>query len=223
MKHLLERGRYMLHFEFVVCSIINISLIALHFLFLTTFTLNFEGAILKYHPFYHLLKNSIDSMSLEKNSGDNSENISDNTSDPKVTASSNSDICQELKISASYISAKPKSLEEKEINSFLYEKNKESISNTIRERNREKKLRSQDLSCENNSLSIETSKTVAIIDKSSITTREPLSPIIQTQNTTPSKIAEASTSMLKIPYNQKIEQGIIQEVILFIQKEKSLT
>ncbi|CAG8458102.1 10211_t:CDS:2 [Paraglomus brasilianum] len=150
-------------------------------------------------------------MSLEKNSGDNSENISDNTSDPKVTASSNSDICQELKISASHISAKPKSLEEKEINSFLYEKNKESISNTIRERNREKKLRSQDLSCENNSLSIETSKTVAIIDKSSITTREPLSPIIQTQNTTPSKIAEASTSMLKIPYNQKIEQGIIQE------------
>src|SRR5207244_3985457 len=91
------------------------------------------------------------------------------------------------------------------------------------ERIREKKLRDQisDLSCENNSLPKETSKTVAIIDKSSITTRE--SHVIQTQNTIPSKIAEASTPVLKIPYNQKIEQGIIQEVILFIQKEKSLT
>ncbi|CAG8634995.1 11351_t:CDS:2, partial [Ambispora gerdemannii] len=31
------------------------------------------------------------------------------------------------------------------------------------------------------------------------------------------------SSKIKIPYNQKIEQGIIQEVILFIQKEKLLT
>ncbi|RHZ82618.1 hypothetical protein Glove_107g7 [Diversispora epigaea] len=73
---------------------------------------------------------SIDSVPLEKNSGNNPEkieNISDNTS--------NSDIYQESGIS--------KSLEEKEINDFLYEKNKESISNMIRERNREKKIQAQ--------------------------------------------------------------------------------
>ncbi|CAG8758847.1 14770_t:CDS:1, partial [Acaulospora colombiana] len=43
---------------------------------------------------------------------------------------------------------------------------------------------------------------------------DPPPPIVQVQE---------SAISSKIPYNQKIEQGIIQEVILFIQKEKSLT
>ena len=66
-------------------------------------------------------------MSLEKNSGNNPEkieNISDNTSSHEVTASGNCDMCQESRIFTSHISAEPKSLEEKDINDFLYEKNK---------------------------------------------------------------------------------------------------
>ncbi|CAG8567392.1 3766_t:CDS:2, partial [Acaulospora morrowiae] len=49
-------------------------------------------------------------------------------------------------------------------------------------------------------------------------------PLTQCPTTSiPVRKAEFHSSEVKIPYNQKIEQGIIQEVILFIQKEKMLT
>ncbi|RHZ81433.1 hypothetical protein Glove_120g43 [Diversispora epigaea] len=78
---------------------------------------------------------------MKKDSNNNSkkiENIFDNTSSHEVTASSNSDvnlslidICQESGISTSHIFAEPKSLKEKEINDFLYEKNKENNVSSV--------------------------------------------------------------------------------------------
>ncbi|CAG8639149.1 10967_t:CDS:2, partial [Diversispora eburnea] len=72
---------------------------------------------------------------------------------------------------------------------------------------KEKKLRDQDLSSINQD---QTRKDTYISNQES-------PPIVQVRK------AEFHSSEVKIPYNQKIEQGIIQEVILFIQKEKILT
>ncbi|CAG8563283.1 11461_t:CDS:2 [Diversispora eburnea] len=51
--------------------------------------------------------------------------------------------------SASSICTETKSLEDREVDEFLVERHNEQISNEIRERNREKKFRSQDLSSDN--------------------------------------------------------------------------
>ncbi|RHZ87124.1 hypothetical protein Glove_40g37 [Diversispora epigaea] len=191
---------------------------------------------------------SIDSVSLEKNSGSHPEkieNISDNTSSHEVTASGNSDICQEeakprdynrfcinlkkskyLKnpksilgtciISTSHISAEPKSLEEKEINDFLYEKNKERVSNEIRKRNREKKFQTQDTPSiiirEQKNLQSNSQHEGASIDST-------LSRISNSEASAKAHKSEQISIDQKVTRNQMVEQGLIQELTEFIIEE----
>ncbi|RHZ43977.1 hypothetical protein Glove_784g6 [Diversispora epigaea] len=162
---------------------------------------------------------SIDSVSLEKNSGSHPEkieNISDNTSSHEVTASGNSDICQESGISTSHISAEPKSLEEKEINDFLYEKNKERVSNEIRERNREKKVQTQDTPSiiirEQKNLQSNSQHEGASIDST-------LSRISNSEASAKAHKSEQISIDQKVTRNQMVEQGLIQELTEFIIEE----
>ncbi|RHZ81310.1 hypothetical protein Glove_122g26 [Diversispora epigaea] len=129
---------------------------------------------------------------------DTSKQMSKNASDIS-DAASNSGVCQKSKTR--------KSLEDEEIDEFLDSKCKERVSKEIIQAIKEKKLRDQDLSSINQD---QTRKDTYISNQKS-------PPIIQVRK------AEFHSSEVKIPYNQKIEQGIIQEVILFIQKEKILT
>ncbi|RHZ81131.1 hypothetical protein Glove_123g160 [Diversispora epigaea] len=83
----------------------------------------------------------------------NSKSLEDDTPASDITDdTSNFDVCRETKTlyGASSIHTESKSPEDKEIE-FLDRVHKEQISNEIRGRNREKKLRSQDLSSDNNS------------------------------------------------------------------------
>ncbi|CAG8698312.1 98_t:CDS:2, partial [Gigaspora rosea] len=68
-----------------------------------------------------------------------------------VTATGNSDIYQKSSTQCytSSMRTKTKSLKDKEVDDFLNLKNKERVSNEIKERNKEKKLRAQDLSTVN--------------------------------------------------------------------------
>jgi len=85
----------------------------------------------------------IDSESLEQTQNTVSSEInSDNTPEQMEDNASNSDVCQKLitQCSALPIHAESKSLEVKEINNFLDRKEKEKVSNIMRDINREKKL-----------------------------------------------------------------------------------
>ncbi|CAJ0894115.1 6050_t:CDS:2 [Entrophospora sp. SA101] len=118
---------------------------------------------------------------------------------------SNSDVCQKLitQCSALPIHAESKSLEVKEINNFLDRKEKEKVSNIMRDINREKKL-------------LRSNKDNASQDQESIQ-KGPFSsgnPTTEAQSTVSSEI--------KIPYNQKVEQGLMHELSEFID-EKSLS
>ncbi|CAG8696876.1 15876_t:CDS:2, partial [Cetraspora pellucida] len=93
------------------------------------------------------------------------------------------------------ICAKSKSSEDKKIK-FLERVHKEQIRNEIKERNHEKKLRSQDPLSSNK-----------VIEGNSDIECPASQTIIQ----------------IKMPHNQKIEQDIIQEVILFIKKSLILS
>jgi len=147
-------------------------------------------------------------VSLEKNSGNNPEkieNISDNTS--------SSDICQESGISISHISAEPKSLEEKEINDFLYEKNKERVSNEIRERNREKlKTTPSIIIYEQKTLQSNSQHEGASSDST-------LSRISNSEASSKAHKSEQTPINQKVTRNQMVEQGLIQELTEFIIEE----
>ncbi|CAJ0829045.1 10263_t:CDS:2 [Entrophospora sp. SA101] len=148
---------------------------------------------------------------------------------------SNSDVCQKLitQCSALPIHAESKSLEVKEINNFLDRKEKEKVSNIMRDINREKKLlRSNKDSTFRTQEALLTSQDTPSIESEQMPIDQdiPEAPINQAQGTIiagnepafSSKIAEASATVLKFPYNQRVEQGLIRELSAFID-EKSLS
>ncbi|CAJ0829047.1 10264_t:CDS:2, partial [Entrophospora sp. SA101] len=168
------------------------------------------------------------------------ENISPNSSPNENLSNernnaSNSDVCQKLitQCSALPIHAESKSLEVKEINNFLDRKEKEKVSNIMRDINREKKLlRSNKDSTFRTQEALLTSQDTPSIESEQMPIDQdiPEAPINQAQGTIiagnepafSSKIAEASATVLKFPYNQRVEQGLIRELSAFID-EKSLS
>ena len=111
--------------------------------------------------------------------------------------------------------------------------NKKNVSDSIRQRNREKKLQcessknqAQDLSKVNISSASKVALEVVTpitSDQTGLQDADSLSPSSSPENNHISHSSSQENSSLpvirKVPYNQKVEQGIIQEVILFIQKE----
>ncbi|RIB15225.1 hypothetical protein C2G38_1596241 [Gigaspora rosea] len=147
--------------------------------------------------------NTVDRLENGDNSSEDDVNIpdlvikslEDDTSASDITDDAlSSDVYQGSKIqcSISSIHTESKSPEDKEIE-FLDRVHKERISNVIGERNREKKLRSQGLSSDNNSSeqsnSLYNVKTVTL-------------------ETNPKNSTE------KIPYNQKVERGLRLELFI---------
>ncbi|CAG8806031.1 6415_t:CDS:2 [Gigaspora margarita] len=134
---------------------------------------------------------STDSLNLEQVQSDISPKINSNNTPKQVENTSDDasypDICQESKNQCftSPIYMKPKSLEDKAVDDFLDLQNKEIVSNMMRERNREKKFQDQE--------SIQ--KTSAKSEQMSTD---------QTHNTISPKI--------KIPYDQKVERGLMHEL-----------
>ncbi|CAH1768595.1 5811_t:CDS:1, partial [Entrophospora sp. SA101] len=148
-----------------------------------------------------------------------SEINSDNTPEQMEDNASNSDVCQKLitQCSALPIHAESKSLEVKEINNFLDRKEKEKVSNIMRDINREKKLlRSNKDSTFRTQEALLTSQDTPSIESEQMPIDQdiPEAPINQAQGTIiagnepafSSKIAEASATVLKFPYNQRVEQ-----------------
>ncbi|CAG8804514.1 25861_t:CDS:2, partial [Gigaspora margarita] len=179
---------------------------------------------------------------LQNNAVDRLDNSSEsiiNASDPVInqcigyasSADTNSKSL-ENNTPASLVHTEIKSLEDQEIDEFLDSKYKEKVSKEIIQNIKEKKLRDQDLSsinqyeqpCQSNSLPKKSSKVITSISsidqgptrEDTYISNQGSSPIVQVRK------AEFHSFKVKILYNQKIEHGIIQEVILFIQKEKSL-
>ncbi|CAH1769731.1 3255_t:CDS:1, partial [Entrophospora sp. SA101] len=93
-----------------------------------------------------------------------------------------------------------KSLKDKEIDDFLDLNKKERVSNMIREGNREKKLQDQEA-----------------IQK--ISSSSEIQSVISTKINPTTEIAELAR--LKIPYNQKVEQGLIHELSAFINEKSN--
>ncbi|CAJ0913616.1 13336_t:CDS:2, partial [Entrophospora sp. SA101] len=99
-----------------------------------------------------------------------------------------------------------KSTEEKKLDDFLNRVTKEKVSNLIRDRNLEKKILQSNEDPTSEDITAETQSTI-------IAGNEP---------TFSSEIAEASATVLKFSYNQRVEQGLIRELSAFIG-EKSLS
>ncbi|CAH1766798.1 1223_t:CDS:2, partial [Entrophospora sp. SA101] len=99
-----------------------------------------------------------------------------------------------------------KSTEEKKLDDFLNQVTKEKVSNLMRDRNQEKKLLQSNEDPTSEDITAEAQSTI-------IDGNEP---------TFYSEIAEASATVLKFPYNQRVEQGLIRELSAFIDK-KSLS
>ncbi|CAH1767989.1 12325_t:CDS:2 [Entrophospora sp. SA101] len=114
------------------------------------------------------------------------ENTSDNAS--------NSDVCQELKIrcSTSPIPTETKSSEDKVVDDFMDRKEKERVSNIIRKRNKGKKIQDQKL----------IQKTIQ---------SEWAEPKVGDSSQTSAESEQVSIDQ-KIPYNQKVEQGLMHEL-----------
>ncbi|RHZ67015.1 hypothetical protein Glove_303g156 [Diversispora epigaea] len=139
------------------------------------------------------------------------ENILDNISNNSATASDNSDIYQEsdIQYSEPLIRTNPKSPEDKEIDDFQDRVHKEQISNEIRERKREAKLRAQDTS----SIISHEQKSIQSNSRLQVSNSSTSSHNKQSQNGIPSKIVK--TSKIKIPYNQKVERGLRNEISVY--------
>ncbi|RHZ77552.1 hypothetical protein Glove_176g8 [Diversispora epigaea] len=120
------------------------------------------------------------------------KNISDITS--------NSDICQESGISTTPIPAETISLDERETNDFLSLKEKERVSNEIRERNREKNLRVQDTSSiiPHEQKNVQSNSQLGVSNSSTDS-------------------YQTSDEIGQIPYNQKVEQGVRHELFVSIE------
>ncbi|CAJ0838505.1 8041_t:CDS:1 [Entrophospora sp. SA101] len=105
--------------------------------------------------------------------------------------------------------------EDKEINDFLDQKIKEKVSNMMRDINREKKLfRSEEDFTSQTQEALISSQDTPSIESEQMPIDQNISeaPINQTQSTISSEIMGASTTVLKIPYNQKVEQGLTREL-----------
>ncbi|CAG8727239.1 1645_t:CDS:1, partial [Cetraspora pellucida] len=113
----------------------------------------------------------------------------------------------------------PKSLEEKEMDSFLDSENKKMVSNLMRERNREKKLRTQELmsstSFEEESSTLEESSIYNSHriekEKQNEISVEHLANVVSDDSNSWS-LCDKKT---KIPYNQKVEQGLRHKLSIF--------
>nr|CAG8579991.1 2835_t:CDS:2 [Entrophospora candida] len=105
--------------------------------------------------------------------------------------------------------------EDKEINDFLDQKVKEKVSNMMRDINREKKLlRSKEDPTSRTQEALLSSQDTPSIESEQMPIDQNISeaPINQTQGIISSEIMGASTTVLKIPYNQKVEQGLTHEL-----------
>ncbi|KAG9295323.1 hypothetical protein G9A89_021254 [Geosiphon pyriformis] len=158
-----------------------------------------------------------------------SHNEESNISSYEVTASGNSDIYQES-VTPTPIPAETISMEEKEENEFLKRVHKEQISNEIRERNREKKHRSKDLSSDNNSSeqsNLCDIKTVTLEtnpkDSTEVSEEETKSRVYDSSNLNMLEICPETKSPTnqKIPYNQKVERGLRYELSICIRYDIS--
>ncbi|CAH1769759.1 6201_t:CDS:1, partial [Entrophospora sp. SA101] len=104
---------------------------------------------------------------------------------------------------------------DKEINDFLDQKVKEKVSNMMRDINREKKLlRSNKDPTSRTQEALLSSQDTSSIESEQMPIDQDISeaPINQAQGTISSKITGTSTTVLKIPYNQKVEQGLTHEL-----------
>ncbi|CAG8636552.1 1880_t:CDS:2, partial [Diversispora eburnea] len=148
--------------------------------------------------------NSGISTSVKAHNAPNS-NVSDNASNSET----------KIKYPTSSICMETKSSEGEEIE-FLERAHKEWIRDEIKERNRDKKL------SRNNEAS--TFRDQELIQKNSTPKIEPNAsePISQTQSTISSESGAHCSAIIKTPYNQKVEQGLICELSTFTN-EKSLS
>ncbi|RHZ69857.1 hypothetical protein Glove_277g15 [Diversispora epigaea] len=163
----------------------------------------------------------------------NSEQIDSRCDDTPTSEisdnSSNSDIYKEslTRCSTSPICAKSKSLEDKEMGDFLDRVYKETVSNEIREKNREKKLlRNIDASVSQDREVLSDAKTFSRSETPQEEKRLPLNHN-ENPNTPEMKIPYSepkSTNLLpnqKIPYNQKVERGLRHELFVCITDNNS--
>ncbi|RGB22207.1 hypothetical protein C1646_822634 [Rhizophagus diaphanus] len=120
------------------------------------------------------------------------------------------------------VPASSKSSEDRKTVAFLDERNKKNVSDSIRQRNREKKLCIAPFDQrESSEVALEVVAPITS-DQTGSHDADSLSPSSSLENNHISHSSSQANSSLpvirKIPYNQKVEQGIIQEVISFIQK-----
>ncbi|PKK55994.1 hypothetical protein RhiirC2_722143, partial [Rhizophagus irregularis] len=120
------------------------------------------------------------------------------------------------------VPASSKPSEDRKTVAFLVEANKKNVSDSIRQRNREKKLCTAPFDQrESSEVALEV-VTPITSDQTGSHDADSLSPSSSLENNHISLSSSQANSSLpvirKIPYNQKVEQGIIQEVISFIQK-----
>jgi hypothetical protein len=120
------------------------------------------------------------------------------------------------------VPASSKPSEDRKTVAFLVEANKKNVSDSIRQRNREKKLCTAPFAQrESSEVALEV-VTPITSDQTGSHDADSLSPSSSLENNHISLSSSQANSSLpvirKIPYNQKVEQGIIQEVISFIQK-----
>ncbi|CAG8680362.1 1398_t:CDS:2, partial [Ambispora gerdemannii] len=145
-------------------------------------------------------------------------NISDNSDVQEVTKSQISG-SSPTRYSESSIHIKPKSLEDKSVDYFLNLIHKEQISNEIIERKREKKLlrnnetsNNQDLSSDNKLP--EQSNSSCVVKTVTVETEDSI--VAKNNELTPSESEAHCSTIIKIPYNQKVERGLISELLEFI-------
>ncbi|CAB5361218.1 unnamed protein product [Rhizophagus irregularis] len=120
------------------------------------------------------------------------------------------------------VPASSKSSEDRKTVTFLDERNKKNVSDSIRQRNREKKLCIAPFDQRKSSEVALEVVTPITSDQTGSHDADSLSSSSSLENNYISHSSSQANSSLpvirKILYNQKVEQGIIQEVISFIQK-----
>ena len=113
--------------------------------------------------------------------------------------------------------------EEKEMDAFLVEVNKKSISDKIREKRREKKVQHEmtakdsssvisDLTHCEEDLSMTSTEPVTLPEQTSVGTSPVKSSMVDKQVLASESYENADTECQKIPYNQKVEQDLRQEL-----------
>jgi hypothetical protein len=116
-----------------------------------------------------------------------------------------------------------KASEEKEMDAFLVEVNKKSISDKIREKRREKKVQHETTAKDSSSvisdlthceedLSMTSTEPVTLPEQTSVWTSPVKSSMVDKQVPASESYENADTECQKIPYNQKVEQDLRQEL-----------